>query len=129
MRKGVKAFSDSLLDLLVQTDETTKYVKDFWGRQELLYLGPDEQVKKQPQQKQKVSVLFVVPSLVENVVHFLVFKCVLGLGFSLCDLGFWVLCLLSAVLWLVVWDGCSSLVLMFSVVIFFLCVTDMIHPV
>lgn len=45
MRKGVKAFSDSLLDLLVKTDETDRYVKDLWGRQELLYLGPDEQVR------------------------------------------------------------------------------------
>lgn len=44
VRKGVKAFSDSLLDLLVDTEETNRYVKDLWGRQELLYLGPDEQV-------------------------------------------------------------------------------------
>ncbi|CAM9314944.1 unnamed protein product [Discosporangium mesarthrocarpum] len=44
IRKGVKAFSDSLLDLLVDTPETKERVVDFWGRQELLYLGPDEQV-------------------------------------------------------------------------------------
>ncbi|CAN0149369.1 unnamed protein product, partial [Laminaria digitata] len=44
VRKGVKAFSDSLLDLLIKTDETDRHVKDLWGRQELLYLGPDEQV-------------------------------------------------------------------------------------
>lgn len=43
MRKGVKAFSDALLDLLVDTEETRRYVKDLWGKQELLYLGPDEQ--------------------------------------------------------------------------------------
>eukprot|EP00752_Nemacystus_decipiens_P010276 g9158.t1 len=44
VRKGVKAFSDALLDLLVDTDETRRHVKDLWGKQELLYLGPDEQV-------------------------------------------------------------------------------------
>eukprot|EP00903_Cladosiphon_okamuranus_P014976 g13861.t1 len=44
VRKGVKAFSDALLDLLVDTEETRRYVKDLWGKQELLYLGPDEQV-------------------------------------------------------------------------------------
>lgn len=44
VRKGVKAFSDALLDLLVDTEETQRYVKDLWGKQELLYLGPDEQV-------------------------------------------------------------------------------------
>lgn len=44
VRKGVKAFSDALLDLLVGTEETRRYVKDLWGKQELLYLGPDEQV-------------------------------------------------------------------------------------
>lgn len=45
VRKGVKAFSDALLDLLVRTEETERYVRDLWGRQELLYLGPDEQVQ------------------------------------------------------------------------------------
>lgn len=45
MRKGVKAFSDALLDLLVDTEETDHYVKDMWGKQELLYLGPDEQAR------------------------------------------------------------------------------------
>lgn len=44
VRKSVKACSDALLDLLVGTEETRRYVKDLWGRQELLYLGPDEQV-------------------------------------------------------------------------------------
>ena len=44
VRKGVKAFSDALLDLLVDTEETRRHVKDLWGKQELLYLGPDEQV-------------------------------------------------------------------------------------
>lgn len=46
MRKGVKAFSDALLDLLVDTEETRRHVKDLWGKQELLYLGPDEQVMR-----------------------------------------------------------------------------------
>lgn len=44
MRKSVKTFSDALLDLVVDTEETRRYVVDLWGKQELLYLGPDEQV-------------------------------------------------------------------------------------
>lgn len=48
VRKGVKAFSDTLLDLLVDTEETNRYVRDLWGKQELLYLGPDEQASMSP---------------------------------------------------------------------------------
>ena len=44
MRKSVKAFSDSILDLIVQTPETDEKVVDYFGKPEVLYLGPDEQV-------------------------------------------------------------------------------------
>lgn len=44
MRKAVKAMADSILDLIVETDETMKNVVDFYGKSEVLYLGPDEQV-------------------------------------------------------------------------------------
>lgn len=42
MRKSVKAFSDALLDLIVK-DSVNKLV-DFYGKDELIYLGPDEQI-------------------------------------------------------------------------------------
>eukprot|EP00299_Pterocystis_sp_00344_P018273 c9127_g1_i1.p1 GENE.c9127_g1_i1~~c9127_g1_i1.p1 ORF type:complete len:1063 (-),score=246.56 c9127_g1_i1:96-3107(-) len=44
MRKSMKAFTDSILDLIVSVPETKKLVIDRWGAPELLYLGPDEQV-------------------------------------------------------------------------------------
>jgi len=44
IRKSVKAFTDTILDLVVSTDETKKNIVDYWGRPEVLYLGPDEQV-------------------------------------------------------------------------------------
>ena len=44
MRKSVKAMTDTILDLIVQTDETKENIVDRWGKQEVLYLGPDEQV-------------------------------------------------------------------------------------
>ena len=44
MRKSVKAFSDSMLDLIVDTPETQSDVLDYYGKPEVLYLGPDEQV-------------------------------------------------------------------------------------
>jgi len=44
MRKSVKAFSDTILDLIVDSDETRKNVVDFLGKKEVIYLGPDEQV-------------------------------------------------------------------------------------
>mmetsp|Transcript_22373 Transcript_22373/g.44680 ORF Transcript_22373/g.44680 Transcript_22373/m.44680 type:complete len:1066 (+) Transcript_22373:35-3232(+) len=44
MRKSVKAFSDSLLDLIVETPETAEGALDYFGKPEVLYLGPDEQV-------------------------------------------------------------------------------------
>jgi len=43
-RRSFKAFTDSLLDLLVKTDETRANVVDYYGKQEFLYLGPDENV-------------------------------------------------------------------------------------
>jgi glutamate dehydrogenase len=44
LRKSVKAFTDALLDLIVATPETASRVVDLYGKQELVYLGPDEQV-------------------------------------------------------------------------------------
>jgi len=44
MRKSVKAFTDSVLDLIVDTEETRNNVVDLFGKKEVLYLGPDEQV-------------------------------------------------------------------------------------
>lgn len=44
MRKSAKAFSDTILDLVVDTEETRTKIVDYWGKKEVLYLGPDEQV-------------------------------------------------------------------------------------
>jgi glutamate dehydrogenase len=44
MRKCVKAFTDSILDLIVSTDETRDKIVDYFGKPEVIYLGPDEQV-------------------------------------------------------------------------------------
>jgi glutamate dehydrogenase len=44
MRKSVKAFTDCILDLIVKTDETDANIVDRFGKKEVLYLGPDEQV-------------------------------------------------------------------------------------
>jgi len=44
MRKSVKAFVDTILDLVVDTEETREEIVDFVGKKEVLYLGPDEQV-------------------------------------------------------------------------------------
>ena len=44
MRKSVKAFTDTILDLVVETDETRARRADYLGKKETLYLGPDEQV-------------------------------------------------------------------------------------
>lgn len=40
----VKAFVDSLLDLITTDPEVSKRIIDRWGRQELIYLGPDENI-------------------------------------------------------------------------------------
>mmetsp|Transcript_3860 Transcript_3860/g.5309 ORF Transcript_3860/g.5309 Transcript_3860/m.5309 type:complete len:1017 (-) Transcript_3860:1740-4790(-) len=42
MRKAVKGFADSMLDLIVK-DSITNLV-DLYGKEELIYLGPDEQI-------------------------------------------------------------------------------------
>ena len=44
MRKSVKAFADTILDLIVYTEETRSNILDRFGKPEVLYLGPDEQV-------------------------------------------------------------------------------------
>lgn len=44
MRKSVKSMTDAILDLIVDTEYTRKYMVDLWGKKEVLYLGPDEQV-------------------------------------------------------------------------------------
>jgi len=44
MRKSVKAMTDAILDLIVDTEYTRKHMVDYWGKPEVLYLGPDEQV-------------------------------------------------------------------------------------
>jgi len=43
-RKCVKSFTDSILDLIVNTPETKEHIVDFWGKPEILYFGPDEQI-------------------------------------------------------------------------------------
>ncbi len=40
----VKAFVDSILDLIVQTPEVKALVVDRFGKEELIYLGPDENI-------------------------------------------------------------------------------------
>lgn len=42
MRKSVRAFSDALLDLIVK--DSVQHLVDFYGKEELIYLGPDEQI-------------------------------------------------------------------------------------
>lgn len=44
MRKSVKAMTDTILDLIVDTEYTKQYMVDYFGKPEVLYLGPDEQV-------------------------------------------------------------------------------------
>uniref|UniRef100_A0A6U5DND6 Glutamate/phenylalanine/leucine/valine/L-tryptophan dehydrogenase C-terminal domain-containing protein n=1 Tax=Corethron hystrix TaxID=216773 RepID=A0A6U5DND6_9STRA len=44
MRKCVKAFADTLLDLIVDTNETQNCIVNHLSLPEVLYLGPDEQV-------------------------------------------------------------------------------------
>lgn len=42
MRKSVKAFSDSMLDLMVK--DSVKNLVDYYRKEELIYFGPDEQI-------------------------------------------------------------------------------------
>ena len=44
MRKSVKAMTDAILDLIVDTEYTRQHLVDYSGKKEVLYLGPDEQV-------------------------------------------------------------------------------------
>jgi len=44
LRTSVRGFTDAVLDLIVKTDETREYMVDHLGFDELIYLGPDEQV-------------------------------------------------------------------------------------
>jgi glutamate dehydrogenase len=46
MRKSVKAFTNTVLDLIVDTEETRERVVDRHGQREVIYLGPDEQVSR-----------------------------------------------------------------------------------
>ena len=43
VRKSVRGFTDSLLDLIVK--DSVKNLVDLYGKDELIYLGPDEQVR------------------------------------------------------------------------------------
>lgn len=42
MRKAVKAYADSMLDLMVE--DSVKNLVDLYGKEEIVYLGPDEQI-------------------------------------------------------------------------------------
>jgi len=44
LRMAVKAFTDAVLDLIVQAPDTRSRIVDHLGFEELIYLGPDEQV-------------------------------------------------------------------------------------
>lgn len=39
-----QAYADALLDLITPDPETRKYIRDYWGQEETLYLGPDENI-------------------------------------------------------------------------------------
>ncbi|TDH66115.1 uncharacterized protein CCR75_001397 [Bremia lactucae] len=44
LRKSVKAFSDALLDLNTMDEEVKSKIVDYYGKDELIYLGPDENI-------------------------------------------------------------------------------------
>lgn len=44
IRKSVKAFSDALLDLNTNDPEVKQNIVDYYGKDELIYLGPDENI-------------------------------------------------------------------------------------
>ncbi|KAG6946360.1 hypothetical protein JG688_00016093 [Phytophthora aleatoria] len=44
IRKSVKAFSDALLDLNTTDEEVKAKMVDYYGKDELIYLGPDENI-------------------------------------------------------------------------------------
>ncbi len=44
LSRSVKGFVDSILDLITPDPQTRKYIVDRFGQEELLYLGPDENI-------------------------------------------------------------------------------------
>lgn len=44
LRKSVKAFSDALLDLNTTDEDVKDKIVDYYGKDELIYLGPDENI-------------------------------------------------------------------------------------
>jgi glutamate dehydrogenase len=44
VRKSIKAFTDSILDLMVEDENFVTHTVDHLGKSELVYLGPDEQI-------------------------------------------------------------------------------------
>jgi len=44
MRKAVRSFADGLLDLITPDPEVRARIVDYYGEEELLYLGPDENI-------------------------------------------------------------------------------------
>jgi len=44
VRKAVKSFTDGLLDLITPDPDIKKRIVDYWGEEELVYLGPDENI-------------------------------------------------------------------------------------
>ncbi|DAZ94639.1 TPA: hypothetical protein N0F65_010726 [Lagenidium giganteum] len=44
IRKSVKAFSDALLDLNTTDEDVKAKIVDYYGKDELIYLGPDENI-------------------------------------------------------------------------------------
>merc|ERR1719225_597566 len=44
VRKAVRSFTAGLLDLITPDPEVKKNQVDYWGQDELLYLGPDENI-------------------------------------------------------------------------------------
>lgn len=44
MRRCVQFFGDGLLDLITPDPQTQALTRDYWGKPELLYLGPDENI-------------------------------------------------------------------------------------
>lgn len=44
MRKSVKAMTDTILNLIVDTEYTRQHIIDYFGKPEVFYLCPDEHV-------------------------------------------------------------------------------------
>jgi len=44
LRYSVRGFTDAILDLIVTSDDTRQHMVDHLGFEELIYLGPDEQI-------------------------------------------------------------------------------------